>query len=245
MWMKLSTSDVSRDDRCDLCLCHCSLFLIARHTNKCVLTTMHPSSIGGSSACCGLDSGSPSLPIQTLKSIRATLFRTAQHCPGPDIGSSRLDRTEEAMHEAQLQPSELMLVFDSPVSFETFVRILVPLDAAADAAAELADDPEQQQHVRACFVCEQLHSLDSAAAPFAAFPCSHAHVQAISHKARPTLSSYQYICWISGLSVTSYLHVWRDLSADLSSRRAAGACRKGVQAAVGQPAKPRRQDGCE
>jgi phage-related protein len=88
------------------------------------------------------------------------------------------------MHQAFDPPPccQLTLVCNSPVSFDSLVRILVPLDTAAEATGEGECDPLQQQYTRALLTCEQLHSLDAEAVPFAAFPCSQTHLQVISHK---------------------------------------------------------------
>jgi hypothetical protein len=76
---------------------------------------------------------------------------------------------------------QLTLVCDSPVSFDSFVRILVPVDAA-EGPAEADDDQQQRQHTRALLTCEVLNNLDAMTVGFAAFPCSHTHVQVVSHK---------------------------------------------------------------
>ena len=114
------------------------------------------------------------------------------------------------MHQAS-DPApccQLALVFDSPVSFDSLVRILVPLDTATDASDKDGCDPLQQQYTRALLTCEQLHSLDAEAVPFAAFPCSQTHIQVISHKVLTE-------------------HVYSENPAACSSvRRAVGTCAK-------------------
>lgn len=78
-------------------------------------------------------------------------------------------------------PSELALVFDSPVNFDTFVRIMVPLDAASGAADSSRAADDTSQHARARLVCEQLNALE-ADASFVAWPCSETHVQVMCQK---------------------------------------------------------------
>jgi hypothetical protein len=91
------------------------------------------------------------------------------------------------MHQAAdaLPCCQLTLVCNSPVSFDSLLRILVPLDTATDAT-EGDCDVLQQQYTRALLTCEQLHLLDAEAVPFAAFPSSQTHLQVISHKVLTT-----------------------------------------------------------
>ena len=104
---------------------------------------------------------------------------------------------------------QLTLVCDSPVSFDSLVRILVPLDTGTDDASDKDGcDPFQQQHMRALLTCEQLHSGDAEAVPFAAFPCSQTHIQVISHKVLT-----EYACS-------------ENLAACSIVRRAVGTCAK-------------------
>lgn len=114
------------------------------------------------------------------------------------------------MHQAAdpLPCCQLTLVCNSPVSFDSLVRILVPLDTATDSTEGECDPPLQQQYTRALLTCEQLHSLDAEAVPFAAFPCSQTHLQVISHKVLT-----KHVCS-------------EKLAACRSVRRAAYACAK-------------------
>jgi hypothetical protein len=111
------------------------------------------------------------------------------------------------MHQATdpLPCCQLTLVCNSPVSFDSLVRILVPLDTAIDATVGDCD-PLQQQYTQALLACEQLHSLDAEAVPFAAFPCSQAHVQVISHKVLPKYTCTENLAVCESIRPASCLH---------------------------------------
>ena len=136
------------------------------------------------------------------------------------------------MHQDLCPPPgcQLTLVCDSPVSFDSLVRILVPLGTAIDSNDEDGCDPLQQQHTRALLTCEQLHSLDAEAVPFTAFPCSQTHLHVISHKVQngAVCSSVRWAAFMrmckAGVTLTLTLqaHVAKVYKLLLQSQRARG-----------------------